>query len=619
MAEPLKIKSNDGFLHLEDLPHNCIFNKVVTGCGGTTVVLQNTEDYVIAVPTTELIINKTDITMAGISRLAYKGIRPFGLFGRFDDAAERKLKDYLNSSGTKKIMCTYDKVPRLMEYIKPTDNRLLVDEYQCLLKAYSYRQKAIDGVLDNFRAFKSFCFMSATPITPDFVPDCLKDVPVKEADWGEDPATLKVELLRTNKPYTMAANIINKYKLDGYYEQNGHKSYEAFFFINSVKDIAGILNHCHLTNDEARIICADTPENREKLIGYDISNSRSDNKMFTFITSKSFEGADYHSKTGICFVVSSASNLHTQASIDTDLPQIAGRIRTPENPFRYNLVHIFNTTYKDLRLYMTYEQMKAKTDYDIKKAYETVKYFNDAPTKELKDNLRDNIKHDLNSLYIKYDKRKDMFIVNDILPKLELYNFKVNQIVYGTGVSIKKEYEDNNIDAKYHFEPVKETEDTELPVVKKIDFREAFLRYARIMSKDPHSPALMLLEEQQPLIRPAYHNLGVERVRNLRYIKKSIEAALSCLDDDKTKDQKLAQLMVKLIPTPTTITVANAWGKMSQAYNEIGISRKLKTKDLHQWFDCSEKPYSKRINGKPQKVVDIYRSKIIFEPKHNEV
>ena len=186
MIEPIKIESDDGFLHLKDLPYNCIFNKVVTGCGGTTIVLQNAEDYVIAVPTTELIINKTDITMAGISKRDYNGIRPFGLFGRFDDAAERKLKDYLNCSGIKKIMCTYDKVPRLMEYIKPTDDRLLVDEYQCLLKAYSYRQKAIDGVLDNFRAFKSFCFMSATPITPDFVPDCLKDVTVNEADWGEE-------------------------------------------------------------------------------------------------------------------------------------------------------------------------------------------------------------------------------------------------------------------------------------------------------------------------------------------------------------------------------------------------------------------------------------------------
>ena len=319
--ENFKIESDDGFLHLEDLPHNRIFNKVVTGCGGTTVVLQNAEDYVIAVPTTELIINKTYITQAGISKLSYNGIRPFGLFGRFDDAAERKLKDYLNSSGTKKIMCTYDKVPRLMEYITPSSNELLVDEYQCLLKAYSYRQKAIDGVLDNFRAFKSFCFMSATPILPSFKPNCLADVKEIQAKWDKKYVdTLKVELRQTNKPYSMAANIINDYRLHGFYELNGHKSTEAFFFINSVRDIASILKHCNLSNDEVRIICADNNENREKLIGYDISNSHSDNKMFNFITSKSFEGADYFSETGLCFVVSTQSNPHTLASIDTDIP-----------------------------------------------------------------------------------------------------------------------------------------------------------------------------------------------------------------------------------------------------------------------------------------------------------
>ena len=214
MIVKLKIESDDGFLHLNDLPHNCIFNKVVTGCGGTTVVLQNAEDYVIAVPTTELIINKTDITHAGISRLTYNGIQPFGLFGRFDEALP-KLKEYLNSSGTKKIMCTYDKVPRLMEHITPSNYRLLIDEYHCMLKAYSYRQKAIDGVLDNFRQFKSFCFMSATPILPSFKPDCLEDVEEVQADWGK-LEKLKVELQQTNKPYALAANIIKAYKRDGF-------------------------------------------------------------------------------------------------------------------------------------------------------------------------------------------------------------------------------------------------------------------------------------------------------------------------------------------------------------------------------------------------------------------
>ena len=35
------------------------------------------------------------------------------------------------------------------------------------------RDKAIDGVLDNFKAFKSFCFMSATPIETDLKPNVL--------------------------------------------------------------------------------------------------------------------------------------------------------------------------------------------------------------------------------------------------------------------------------------------------------------------------------------------------------------------------------------------------------------------------------------------------------------
>ena len=37
----ITIKSNDGFLHLKELPKNCIFNKVITGCGGTTIAMQD--------------------------------------------------------------------------------------------------------------------------------------------------------------------------------------------------------------------------------------------------------------------------------------------------------------------------------------------------------------------------------------------------------------------------------------------------------------------------------------------------------------------------------------------------------------------------------------------------
>ena len=234
--------------------------------------------------------------------------------------------------------------------------------------------------------------------------------------------------------------------------------------------------------------------------------------------------------------------------------------------------------------------------------------------KRVKDNLRDNLKHTLNSLYMKYDKTHDQFEINDILPKLELYNYQINQWIYKNGLSVAKSYEDNGIPTKTA--PYKKGEDT--ISTNKQSFKDAFIQYADIVAQNPHSPAILLLEQQQPLIKAAYYKLGVARVRNLRYRKKSIKAALSCLDDEKTKEQKVALLIVKLIPSGETITVANALEKMSQAYNEVGITKKPKSKDLHQWFDCSD-PVSRRIDGKVKKVVDIYRSKFIFEPKHKTV
>ena len=34
---PLNIQEENGFLIMEDFPENCIFNKVKTGCGATTI------------------------------------------------------------------------------------------------------------------------------------------------------------------------------------------------------------------------------------------------------------------------------------------------------------------------------------------------------------------------------------------------------------------------------------------------------------------------------------------------------------------------------------------------------------------------------------------------------
>ena len=36
----MDFETQDGFLVMNDLPHDCIFNKVKTGCGATTIAIK---------------------------------------------------------------------------------------------------------------------------------------------------------------------------------------------------------------------------------------------------------------------------------------------------------------------------------------------------------------------------------------------------------------------------------------------------------------------------------------------------------------------------------------------------------------------------------------------------
>ncbi len=84
---------------MNDLPHDCIFNKVKTGCGATTIAIKNAENYVIAVPTTEIIENKcypieqSDKWSAQSKKAGLSPVRNlFGLYGNFTKSTQRQTE-----------------------------------------------------------------------------------------------------------------------------------------------------------------------------------------------------------------------------------------------------------------------------------------------------------------------------------------------------------------------------------------------------------------------------------------------------------------------------------------------------------------------------------------------
>jgi len=591
---PLKIKSENGYLNMKDLPHNCIFNKVTCGCGGTTIVLENDQNYVIAVPTTELIVNKlypvynydnnlysyqSDNKDAGLSPVR----NLFGLYGTFSLTLKGELKSYLQQDGVKKIMCTYDKLPYLSKYIDTKNYRLLIDEYHSLLKSYAFRDKAINGVFDSFQDYKSYCFMSATPILPDYKPNVLNNTLEYYADW-QYVEKLKIIPYKTNKPYNAIANIIQKYKKEGYIMVNGIKSTQAFIFLNSVTDIKAILDHEHLDNKECRIICADNDRNKGVLELYDISRSVDEPRMFNFITSKSFEGADYYSKDGICFVISNGHNKNTLLDISTDLPQIAGRIRTVDNPFRNFIIHIFSNPYSKQDI--SFNEVKKSFEEELSTAQKRVDLYNNKFDMSMKKQQIAELKKQSNSCYIAYDKAKDEFIVNDILAKHELYYYQIHNIIYKSGLSLRAAYKNNNIEAsKIEWKEIKD--DAICSLMKKPTFQEIFDRYVELQGNIflIDNTEIRDIEQKYPFIKDAFHKLGADTIKKLKYVQKDIKAQLLSIDKDKKNDDKIFLYLKDRLPYGKFAKRDKIIDILDKASLDLKLDTPIKIKDLKIWFD----------------------------------
>lgn len=156
----------------EELPSNCLLNKGVTGCGGTTVELLSKRNSIIAVPIRNLVKNKSN------------GTTILGVTGEMKN--DRKIINYLKSDVQyKKIVVTYDSIPRLIKLIGESiyeDYFLLIDEYHILFNDYTLRTSAIKNLLSLYTKFGKFCFMTATPISEINMLDELKDIDVIELE-----------------------------------------------------------------------------------------------------------------------------------------------------------------------------------------------------------------------------------------------------------------------------------------------------------------------------------------------------------------------------------------------------------------------------------------------------
>ena len=180
------------------------------------------------------------------------------------------------------------------------------------------------------------------------------------------------------------------------------ESKEAVIYVNSVNNIINLISWNNLQPEEVNILCADTEDNQKRIqaklgkqytIGK-VPTKEEPRKMFTFCTRTVYLGADFYSPCAISIILSDANVDCLAVDISLDLPQILGRQRLWENPWKnWARFYYKPLTDKTKQKIPTPEEFEAKIQEKMVRTEKKLKNFEKAEFKDAAiEDLRDLIK-----------------------------------------------------------------------------------------------------------------------------------------------------------------------------------------------------------------------------------
>jgi hypothetical protein len=608
------------------LPVNCLFNKGITGCGGTTIAIENDIDTIIAMPYVNVIKNKEN---------KYLNSSEHQLLCIYEGVSDVEILNYFKTHKKIKVLVTYDNLDRLVlllkkNFIDAADNYfLLVDEYHILFNSYLFRNEAIKNVLYWGKQFKNVTYMTATPIEEEFLLDELLHLPIVGVQW-EGSIKVKLTPVETNNP---KLEVIRRIKdaIAGKIFGNLH------FFVNSVEFIATVLKVLNIDPSLVRVICSNNAHpgrgcktNQSKLGStYIIDSINSEVKKINFYTSTAFEGCDIYDEDGKVIIVSDNYKNHTLLDISTLIVQICGRIRNTK--YRDNIEHIFNTGENLYHNCSSLEEFKAASIKAMKDANEVITDFNN-----MSDNTKSKFitgfkKNGLEGFNIRYVgiNENNLFVDNNLI-KLDIVNYKTYKHMYKNCVTVRAEYDKTSAielnDSKlslYTSDKLAKTTNA------KVLFKDVFNEYValrKIYSKGQFTfgevpvignakERIDIIEQERPLVEIAYNLLGVDRVKELDYSTTKIKRELTVTNTNTSEDTKIIKLLG--LSEGSVIPVSEAKSKLQEAYDILGLKdkygkiKKATASDLIKWYEVSS--CTPVIKDKRVRCITITRSKLVFK------
>lgn len=416
MIEKIALRGKKYLSELWDkLPNNVLLDKGITGCGGTYVELNSKRNSIILAPTKELVRNK-------------EGGKIFGITG---DIKNTQLKEYLESDiKYKKIIGTYDSLPRIMNFIDPKEWFLLVDEYHILFNQYSLRNSAIYTVLNKFKEFGNYCFMTATPLKDSIMLEELKDLKRISLIW-EESVPVSIDIIDTRNTVAELSKMI----------ENPEKGINYHMFVNSVSTINRIIKRTNIK--DYKVVCSDSAKSRTKL---KTGDTTSPIKKFNFYTATAFEGCDIYDPKGKTIILCDTNIATTMLDISTLVRQISGRIR---DSIYKDSIKMFLNTSTHRYAGITDSEFRLKVKENTKVGKRKIELINSLETEfDYEVERRSYSEDTYSSFYVNY--KDGLFFFDKNLKKRDIYNYMLINEIYNNSINVMMEVRNSGMNVKQY-------------------------------------------------------------------------------------------------------------------------------------------------------------------------
>ena len=667
--------------HLSNFPAKCILNKVIPGCGFTRYCLESPwENVILCSPRKMLLQNKyeqhssmaylirneldqdpeVDMDIANERKVIDKDDNPDKNYSTgVKSRIYNEIFDYLNSHQAQaKFLVTYDSFRILKEILEEMGIFrkffVVIDEFQAIMQDARFKSSTEINFLYHLQNSHSAIFVSATPMLEEYL-DYLKDfrdLPYYELDWKKNDLSRIVkpdlDIRKMNSIVTESRKIIDRYK-SGNFEslpviENGvptnRYSTEAVIYVNSVAAIIRIIKANKLIDSEVNILCSNTDSNQRKLWSKLLSQKElslpadqrpykigrvplegEPRKLITLCTRTVYLGADFYSNCAKSFIFSDPNSDYLSVDISQDLPQILGRQRCDDNPWKNSAVFFYKTTSPKKNDEGGNKRiLKTKEDFDnrIKEKDNTtadlMNIWNRTPTEE-RDSLLSTMEGSIfyfhySRDYISLNKEEVMDpvtgikvfrlkpVINELVKVSEKRAFDIQQVDYADRFSvfttISGEFNGGFIDSSQDSDPV------EFQVTKFFEVYDSFNTIydklkllCEINLTDRAREVVLAQLPDTDKVKYFYITAGPDCCRANSYQPKRISDSLGVKFFNKSD---IAKEIYSVFKVGDNLPLSDIKEKIRDVYNRVGYNKTPKAKDIESFFNI--KKTKKVVSGK---------------------